>query len=506
MTKRIAGGLVLGLLGAGVAGTGAAPGSDALSDAVCGYYAPVQGCATVDPVQPDEGSMAFTGRVLDTGAEDFTFTMYGNSQNTIVVDGVPFAQYWQLDEPDKYVFHPMVWGRYVFENDDPAFAARLPELVGRTGHDLPDGSVAFYYPNHYPLNRMSGPDLMYSAISQSELLAGFVAAADRSGSDEVARIAERVLGGLLFPYESGGVNLDGLALLEFPLFRSNPEIILNGWLHALLHLNDWAIVHDDAEAARILERNLEFLVSNHAVWYDGARNVSRYSDTSPFRAVLEGARDDQSYRVFFDARNGLLRDYVHAPVDDPDGEYSGYDTRFVSRKGRTATLGTTCSGLFDTVIASDAAFSLRFRPHVFDPTRATPSLGDGETIIESSEVGGGFHEVRIEAGTPGLICGYPTNFAKANGRNFYHGQHIVALSYLAAFGAFDDNALKDDLQSIAEEWRVRTAAYASRTLDDFEPLQVVLDSINRGKVLTQATTISELGLVEYGAPRPAATP
>ena len=54
--------------------------------------------------------MAFTVKVYDTGRDDF-FSMYGNSQKTILIEDVTFAQYWQLENPNQYVFYPIVWVR-----------------------------------------------------------------------------------------------------------------------------------------------------------------------------------------------------------------------------------------------------------------------------------------------------------------------------------------------------------------------------------------------------------
>ena len=133
-----------------------------------------------------------------------------------------------------------------------------PELLNtirKVGIELPNGGLAFYYPNHYPLNRMRGPDLVYSAISQSEILAGFLKLYQQSDTDASKLVLDRVKQAMFFNHLDGGIDL-GVAQLELPLFRSNPEIILNGWLHALLQLNDYAIVMNDSEIASYVENNL----------------------------------------------------------------------------------------------------------------------------------------------------------------------------------------------------------------------------------------------------------
>ena len=210
------------------------------------------------PFQPRPDDMEFTGRIHDTGVEGFQFSMYGNSQKTILIEGVPFSRYWQLEDPNHFVFHPMVFGRFVFNQaDKPDSGTDLARLTAKVGTALPDnGGTAFYYPNHYPLNRLSGPALVYSAISQSEILAGYLHHERVHPEEATEALTEAVKRALLYPYAKGGTQLEQVAFLELPLFRSNPEIILNGWLHALLHLNDYAQVKSDAAAARIVERHL----------------------------------------------------------------------------------------------------------------------------------------------------------------------------------------------------------------------------------------------------------
>ena len=95
------------------------------------------------------------------------------------------------------------------------------------------------------------------------------------------------------------------------------------------------------------------------------------------------------------------------------------------------------------------------------------------------------------------MCGYPTNFSKSNNKNYYHGQHIVALKYLSKFGHFDNDKLKSDLAKISQTWRVNTKKYKYRQIKDFETLENVLIGINRGKLYTQAKKIEDLGLSEY---------
>jgi hypothetical protein len=208
------------------------------------------------------------------------------------------------------------------------------------------------------------------------------------------------------------VNLRNIALLELPMYRSNPEIILNGWLHALLHINDWSIVKEDTSASDFIEDNLRFFVQNFQYWYDSNRNISRYSDTSPMRFVFVGDNEEQQVRIFYRDKTGELPDYIFAPVEDLDGQYNAYDVRRLHRNGRLQTLGATCSGLFDTVLSSNQPFSIRYKAHGYDTKRATPSVQGQWLEVEAKKAAPSMFVAEFGSDTKGLICGYPTNFTK----------------------------------------------------------------------------------------------
>lgn len=450
-------------------------------------------CVTPNPFQPADFESLEINKIHDIGDPNFDFSMYGNNQATILVDGVPFARYWQLDDPDNYVFHPMVFGRYVFNSaTDEEFQAEVKEITERATVALPNGGVAPYYPNHYPLNRMRGPDLMYSAISQSEILAGYMKLDQAVDSEQVDELLDKVLKALFFKYEEGGVNLD-VAQLELPMFRSNPEIILNGWLHALLHMNDYALIYDDIDVANYVHENLQFFVDNYSVWYDEQRNISLYSDTSPHRVVITLDKEDQDIALVYKPKDTRLSSYFFDPVEDIDDEYSSYDFRVVHRNNLRLTVGLTCSRLFDTFVTSNAPFSLSIRGGGYSPYRASPDA-TGETHELHSVFQNDVHsvELALPESEDELICGYPTNFSKENGKNFYHMQHIVALLYLAQTSSYVDENLDAKLRSIALEWLSRTDDFIEGDGVEFEEPQVVLDSINRGKVLTPIQDVSLL--------------
>ena len=192
---------------------------------------------------------------------------------------------------------------------------------------------------------------------------------------ESLHLLKSVRDAMFFPYERGGVDL-GVAQLELPLFRSNPEIILNGWLHALLVLANYAFVMDDRNVSDYVRRNLQFFAKYHKVWYDDDRNISRYSDTSPHRVTARVSSIDQSFWVIYRSKVTELKNYIVSPVVDLENEYSAFDVRInhLNTKNRLITMSITCSGLFDTLLVSDEPFGpLRIRGGGYDPVRATPS-------------------------------------------------------------------------------------------------------------------------------------
>ncbi len=465
--------------------------------AAAAHFSPTRPAVQVAPEQPSPATMAFVGDVHRADTPAFEVSIYGNTQNAIVVQGVPFAQYWQRHDADSYVFHPMVWGRYIAQLDDADALNSLPALVEKTAHRLPNGGLAIYYPRHYPLNRMRGSELVYSAISQSEILCGLLRAEAKTGDPAIRATTDRVLAGLLYPFENGGVNLSDVAFLELPLFRANPEVILNGWLHALLNLNDLALARGRADIADRVARNLAFFATHHLAWYDSARHISRYSDTCPLRVEVEVEAADQSFAVYYDARSKDLPDIIAPLSDDPEDTLGSYVPRVTRQKPGRLAIGLTASGLFDTVVVSDRGFRLRYRTQVYAPENAAPRIGADRHERTAEELQTGLFAVRLGPDTPDVICGYPTNFSKANHKNFYHGQHIIALAYLSKFGAFENAELKSKLMSIALEWRQRTAHFTQRSLGDFEPLNKVLAAVNRGKFYHQAKTLADLRLSDY---------
>ena len=459
-------------------------------------------CNQPNPFQPSKNEMSYSNKVfnakdVDNGIEiDRQFSILSlNSE--LVIGGIPYTKYWQ-NKHNNYIFHPMRFGRYIskiMENNE--WRNLFPEIVRKIGIRLPNNSIAFYYPKYYSLGRMKGPDLTYSAISQAEILAGVIRYDQLEKSTESKKLVNAIKESLFFPYEQGGVELAGIAQLEIPLFRGNPEIVLNGWLHALIHLNDFAILYKDSKTRDYIRESLKFFADNYQAWYDEQRNISLYSDTSPHRVFLKVKKKVDTPKLFvvYQAKDKKLPNYIFELGEDEGEKYSLFDNKIyaIETKSNRFRMTLNCSRLYETKVVSSDSFTLSVRDGGYSPTGSAPDgVGGRWNDIESFKIRNGMYEVDFKLKDRELICGYPTNFAKYTGKNYYHVYHIVALLYLALTPSFDDVELSRKVTSIALEWWGRTKDFKNRPYSDFENPDVILKGINEGKILKTIPSASEL--------------
>ncbi len=451
------------------------------------------GLRTVDIFQPTEAQVRHIINPVYSDSVDYTTAKYGNSQSVLIVDDIPFASYWQNRSQKTFIFHPMLYGRHIFNLKNTS-VEKIAHVTRKLGVALPNGGIAFYYPNLYQLNRMMGAEYQYSCISQSEILAGYLRQYMISDSTKMLELVEKIKQGLLFPYSDGGVNLANVALLEMPMFHSTPEIILNGWLHALLHLVDYTLLQCDPALALLIEKNLQFFADNYEIWWDAKLNISRYSDSCSHRIVITPTNKEQKFKIICKSLVPELNDYEFDPVVDLENTNCSYDNKIVNiNPNGKITMNITCSGLFDTSIVSRSPFTVKIKSEEYSPMRSSPAVSDTiHELIAKSKSQQFEVEMKLEEGK--LFMGYPTNFAKDNKKNYYHIQHIVALLYLANTFHFDNCLIKKRIIEIGLHWwhKTKLFKYMSYT---FEDPQVVLDDINMGKLFTQITSIEELGLL-----------
>jgi hypothetical protein len=186
----------------------------------------------------------------------------------------------------------MAYGIFLARLDcDEQVGEYLDSAIGMA-HNLPNDGLLWYYPDNYRLDRFLGPDLSPSAISQGQIL-GAVTSLDKRCDLNLSEIARRVFLGLSFDYYDGGVNLEDRALLEIPLFRSAPEIILNDWLHPILHLKNYVEYYRDDQAKKLLLANIQFLADSLEHFHDEESGLSLYSDLSPYEVRVHHEGEQQ---------------------------------------------------------------------------------------------------------------------------------------------------------------------------------------------------------------------
>jgi hypothetical protein len=410
----------------------------------------------------------------------------------VVKDHIPYRAYAGLKEKGVYVIHPMALGAYGFRSAGSQEGDEVLEAAWKIGVPLPNAGMAWYYPKHYANSRMLGPDICYSAISQSQILSGFLKIRMQHPSPETIPV-QKVFKAFLYPYKAGGISLFDVALLEWPLFRSAPEIVLNGWLKALLDISDYYKVTGDPEAKNLLKRNLQFLakVLHHFDVPD--RHLSRYSDLCPYRILIRfQSSKEPSFRVRYESRfPEILSMEVPIEVLDNPGKYSIYDNQILRRRPHDLLATISLSRLFATVLTSDAdAFTVEMRAGVYDGKKIMPGHTGKKLLMESESCAGGsridFNGVRKD-----LIIGYPTNFAKGGRKNTYHVHHVVALLYLAR-----SSEMKASIRRALIRWALRWSAYMERATVPkgcaFEDPQIVLKGINYAKVIVTVTSFAEL--------------
>jgi len=286
-----------------------------------------------------------------------------------------------------------------------------------------------------------------------------------------------------WPFEKGGVNLAGRAVLEMPSFNGPPEVILNGWIDALLHIRDYARTAGDVEAMDFFKANIQFLVDILPVFDCREAGISRYSDVSPYRAwiTLATPADIDSIRLLYRPKFDYLKPILIRPgcAEGPES-FSPYDNHIVRRNGRKALVWLTASQLYDTVvIAKSGQLEVSLNTGSIARSQSTPGFAGGE---ERLFVGGELGEGELAASfgaDDGLICGYPTNFSKGGTTNYYHVYHVVGLMLLALGGEVSEEQ-KRSMLSWSLKWRDDIRRLSKEGLIFVDP-QILLTKTNENQ-------------------------
>ncbi len=437
----------------------------------------------VSPALGDDGVRA----LRDFPQSDFPY----RAADVLIKDSFPYYPYYSLQKDRNYVVHPMALGRFLLRNAQGAKAAALASAALSIAHELPNGGLAWYYPRHYRVARMLGEKLKYSSISQGTIVAGL---SRMTEAGVVERdLPKRAFAAMHWPFEKGGINLAGRALLEMPAFYGPPEIILNGWIDALIHTRDYAQLNDDAEALQLFKANVAFLVRIIGNFDARDAGLSRYSDVSPYRVKVRvaSADDIRGLQLLYRPRiDGLPTIRVPLePTKDPDN-FSMYDNQIVRQNGREAWVWLSCSQLYTTTLVSaSSSLSLEVETGEIKRDRTAPGSG-GKALKLEAQDSGPLRSVTLSS-DDGLICGYPTNFLKGGEINYYHVYHVVGLLLVAM-----SKELYPLERAALIEWAFKWKGDIDRIRRAeglrFRELQDMLDDINANRAIISYSKFSEL--------------
>ena len=416
----------------------------------------------------------------------------------IAADGLPYSWYPTVPDSERVrILHPGGVGRRLYTlAKDPASAERYLHAMKSVGVRLPNGGWAWYYPRSIRISRLLGPDLKYSGMTAGDVLGGFTEVMRLHGATTWCH-ADDALKSLTFPWNEGGVSLNGVALLELPMFRSPPEVVLNGWLHSLLFLHDYAEISHDEGAAELLSDNLAFMAKTLHEYDDQETGLSRYSDATPYKVNIQWAkaRTAPKFFVWYTSKHIEISDVV-VKLDElvnPPGGPSLYDNQILARAEGSAQIQLTATQKFDTyLVCHGAPFSATVDPglHAYDST--VPRRSGNLIQLDSQPVSnrtGGFHALAINEAN--LMKGSPTAFSKKGGENYYHVQHIVALLYLSRFKAAQP-WIKEGMEHYARRWMSVMKGGQVPVDRPFSDPQRVLTAMCGGKPIKHATNFVDL--------------
>ena len=375
------------------------------------------------------------------------------SAEKVIYRDVPYSKYM-----GQWQFHPgRIGGELARLNLADLRLERIAAKVKDQFVRLPNGGLALYYPKTFRVTRLKCQEYIYSAIAQGQLLAGYSRLAKSPHLSPETRATWRdmsaaIAASLQFPFQDGGVNLEGKVLLETPNFRSPPEIILNGWIDALIHLHDYLDDgHGTATLRDLFDANIETLAQLLPQFDDERMRLSKYSNLSPYRLRLQFRMPLVTVpRVRLEYRS-LVNGFDSFRIDNPriDGKPGPcfFENAIIGRPNHRIDLLVSSSALY----ALDVCVGAQVQQ---------AELDSGPYGIWSHEAAGGGRRIVIDPGLGSsdetviaipsglLMTGQPTDFAK--GYNFYHTYHVAALFELSRMTK--DDPARRTIREFALKW------------------------------------------------------
>lgn len=435
-----------------------------------------------EPFQPSDEIKASLNKIVAfSQSED-----EGTKPSFIVRDNLPYFPYKYLYNDDSFAFHPMRLGVFIKDQASDSQISNILSIASRAANE----GLVWFYPALYKNSRMQGPYWRYSCISQGTILAGFTKRALNTDGD--FSIARKVFKGMTLDYFEGGVNLENRALLEMPSYLGAPEIILNGWLDALIHVRDYAEASGDAEAKELLSRNLQFLAESLDHFDVPEEKISRYSDLCPYRIALRTANaGTPEYYVEYRPLHEGFRTMRYKLRELTQETLSIYDNQITGRNGSILKATISASALYDTVILSSVPFEVTLTTGTMDLVASTPSATGRVIKVQSILTDKGLHEAILDKNSEYLIRGYPTNFSKGNGVNFYHSYHVIALMPVAHSIPMPEST-RNKILSFAKKWKQYIVEKKLPDLYSFNDLEGIFNLIVKNRAITESINYSAL--------------
>ena len=351
---------------------------------------------------------------------------------------IPYSKYLGVLQ-----FHPNRIGGYVTASKlMPRLAVTARNMLDYAV-ELPNGGLALYYPKSIDTARLQVNEPIYSGIAQGQILAGFT----RLIRDQVAQngprswheIAERVALSIMFPFEEGGICVDGKIILETPNFRACPETILNGWIDALIRFYDYLQFVPNRGYQEFYDRNLAALSELLPDFDNAQAQLSLYSNLCPYNFRVHfkrsrGSAPPPRVRVEYvpvrSGYSGLVIPDLWKP--GPELRKCIYENKIENVRPGTMDLVLSACSLYDIVVTIDADCTrLSYDPGTYNETSTVPRRTLlTRSLAPASSPDPGNTVFIVRPAEDRLMTGCPTNFIKKS-ENFYHSYHVAALYELA---------------------------------------------------------------------------
>lgn len=156
------------------------------------------------------------------------------------------------------LYHHMLFLKYKRQGDLDHFL-RVTNWLLKTGHETNTG---FVIPFAFAFGGLAPPWI--SALAQGRILSVLARAYELSSEEQYLEIARKAMKPFEIPVQEGGVRASfpngDIAFEEYPL--SKPNIVLNGFITALVGLRDLAEIGGERSAADLFARGFHGLEKN----------------------------------------------------------------------------------------------------------------------------------------------------------------------------------------------------------------------------------------------------